>query len=98
MNGSVELYKACKKHDIKPILGLEAYLVDDIRTEAVKYERNHLTLLARSDEGFRNLVKLSSAGYLDGYKRGKANVDLELLSKYAGGVIALSRCLRSRFC
>src|ERR1700748_1164031 len=61
MNGAVELYKACKKAGIKPILGFEAYLVDDIKTEAVRYERNHLTLLARSDEGFRNLVKLSSA-------------------------------------
>ena len=47
MNGAVELYKACKKHDIKPILGFEAYLVDDRKTDAVRYERNHLTLLAR---------------------------------------------------
>src|SRR5437868_8575739 len=75
MNGSVELYKACKKHGIKPILGLEAYLVDDVKSDAVRYERNHMTLLAETDEGFRNLVKLSSAGFLDGYKRGKANVD-----------------------
>ena len=43
-------------------------------------------------------MKLSSAGFLDGYRRGKANVDLELLSKYADGVIALSGCLQSRFC
>ncbi len=98
MNGAVEHYKACKQHGIKPILGLEAYLVDDIKSDAVKYERNHLTLLAQSDQGFRNLVKLSSSGFLDGYKRGKANVDLELLSKYGEGVIALSGCLQSRFC
>jgi DNA polymerase-3 subunit alpha len=98
MNGAVEHYKACKKHGIKPILGLEAYFVDDRATQAVKYERNHLTLLAASDEGFRNLVKLSSAGYLEGYKRGKANVDLELLSRYSEGVIALTGCLQSRFC
>ena len=98
MNGAVEHYKACTKHGIKPILGLEAYFVDDRATEAVKYERNHLTLLASSDEGFRNLVKLSSAGYLEGYRRGKANVDLELLSRYSEGVIALTGCLQSRFC
>jgi DNA polymerase-3 subunit alpha len=98
MNGAVEHYKACRKHGIKPILGLEAYFVDDRATEAVKYERNHLTLLASSDEGFRNLVKLSSAGYLEGYRRGKANVDLELLSRYSGGIIALTGCLQSRFC
>ena len=98
MNGAVEHYQACRNHGIKPILGLEAYFVDDHRTQAVRYERNHLTLLAASDEGFRNLVKLSSAGYLEGYRRGKANVDLDLLSKYAAGVIALTGCLQSRFC
>ena len=98
MNGAVEHYKACRKHGINPVIGLEAYFVDDRRTEAVRYERNHLTLLAGSDAGFRNLVKLSSAGYLEGYKRGKANVDLELLSRHAEGVIALTGCLQSRFC
>ena len=98
MNGAVEHYKACKKHGIKPIMGLEAYYVDDRRTEAVKYERNHLTLVAQSDQGFRNLVKLTSAGFLEGYKRGKANVDMELLSQYSEGVIALTGCLASRFC
>ena len=98
MNGAVEHYKACRNHGIKPILGLEAYLVDDIRSEAVRYERNHLTLLARTDQGFRNLVKLSSAGYLDGFKRGKANVDMDLLARHAEGVIVLSGCLQSRFC
>ena len=98
MNGAVDHYKACSRHGIKPILGLEAYLVDDIRSESVRYERNHLTLLAQSDEGFRNLVKLSSAGYLDGYRRGKANVDMELLGRYSSGVIVLSGCLQSRFC
>src|SRR3954454_14032942 len=98
MNGAVEHYKACRKHGIKPIIGLEAYFVDDRATEAVKYERNHLTLLAQSDEGFRNLVKLSSAGFLEGFRRGKANVDLDLLSRHAEGVIALTGCLQSRFC
>jgi DNA polymerase III subunit alpha len=98
LNGAVEHFQACRRHGIKPILGLEAYFVDDHRTEAVRYERNHLTLLAENDEGFRNLVKLSSAGFLEGYRRGKANVDLDLLSRYAGGVIVLTGCLQSRFC
>src|SRR3954468_12097512 len=98
MNGAVEHYQACRKHGIKPIMGLEAYFVDNRRTEEVRYERNHLTLLAQSDEGFHNLVKLSSAGYLEGYRRGKANVDLDLLSRYSEGVIALTGCLPSRFC
>src|SRR5215470_20032246 len=59
MNGAVEHYKACRKHDVKPILGLEAYLVDDRRAEG-RVEHNHLTLLAADDAGFRNLVKLTS--------------------------------------
>ena len=100
MNGAIDLYKACRKHGIKPIVGLEAYLVDDRRAirEQTKYERNHLTLLAASDTGFANLVKLTSAGFLEGFSRGKANVDMELLASHSEGVIALTGCLQSRFC
>jgi DNA polymerase-3 subunit alpha len=99
LNGAVEFYKACRKHGIKPIMGLEAYLVDDRRQrDAVKYERNHLTLLARNEAGLRNLIKLSSAGYLEGFRRGQANVDMELIASHAEGLIALTGCLQSRFC
>ncbi len=100
MNGAVDLYKACGKHGIKPIVGLEAYLVDDVAAikEKPKYERNHLTLLAENDAGFANLVQLTSAGFLEGFSRGKANVDMELLAKHAEGVIVLTGCLQSRFC
>jgi DNA polymerase-3 subunit alpha len=100
MNGAVDLYKACRKHGIKPIAGLEAYLVDDVKAvkEKPKYERNHLTLLAENDAGFANLVKLTSAGFLEGFSRGKANVDMELLASHAEGVIVLTGCLQSRFC
>ncbi len=100
MNGAVDLYKACKKHGIKPIAGLEAYLVDDVATikEKPKYERNHITLLAESDAGFANLVKLTSAGFLRGFSRGKANVDMGMLAEHAEGVIVLTGCLQSRFC
>ncbi len=100
MNGAVDLYKACKKHGIKPIVGLEAYFVDDrvAVKDQVRYERNHLTLLAESDTGFANLVKLTSAGFLEGFSRGKANVDMDLLASHSEGVIALTGCLQSRFC
>jgi len=100
MNGAVDLYKACRKHGIKPIVGLEAYFVDDREAikELVRYERNHLTLLAENDAGFANLVRLTSAGFLEGFSRGKANVDMELLSRHSDGVIALTGCLQSRFC
>jgi DNA polymerase III subunit alpha len=100
MNGAIDLYKACHKHGIKPIVGLEAYLVDDRNAvkEQTRYERNHLTLLAENDKGFANLVQLTSAGFLEGFSRGKANVDMELLARHAEGVIVLSGCLQSRFC
>src|SRR5919112_1335201 len=96
MNGAVELFQACRKHDVKPILGLEAYFVDDRTIREGRIERNHLTLLARDHEGFKNLTKLSSAGFLEGLHRGKPGVDMELLERCSDGVIALSGCLASR--
>src|SRR5689334_7809217 len=96
MNGAVELYKAAKKHNIKPLLGLEAYFVDDRKFRDGRVERNHLTLLAQTDEGFRNLTSLSSKGFLEGLHGGKPGVDLELLAKHAEGVICLTGCLASR--
>ena len=99
MNGAVELYNACRKHGVKPIIGCEVYFVDDHAAPAQdRTERNHLTLLASDDEGYRNLVKLSSAGFLQGLQRGKPNVDLGLMERHAQGVIALTGCLASRFC
>jgi DNA polymerase-3 subunit alpha len=99
MNGAVELHKACAKHGVKPIVGCEIYLVDDHAAGGPgKTERNHLTLLAADDEGYRNLVKLSSAGFLEGLQRGKPTVDLDQVERYSGGVIALTGCLASRFC
>jgi DNA polymerase-3 subunit alpha len=99
MNGAVELYQACRRHDVKPILGCEIYLVDDHAARGSgRVERNHLTLLAADDAGYRNLVKLSSAGFLDGLQRGKPSVDMGLLERYSDGVIALTGCLASRFC
>jgi len=95
MNGAVELYSACRRHDVKPIMGLEAYFVDD-RAARDGERSSHLTLLAEDDTGFRNLTKLSSAGFLEGLRRGKPSVDMELLERHAEGVIALSGCLASR--
>jgi DNA polymerase-3 subunit alpha len=99
MNGAVELYKACAKHGVKPIVGCEIYLVEDHAASGPgRARRNHLTLLAASDAGYRNLVKLSSAGYLEGLQRGKPTVDLGQVERHAEGVIALTGCLASRFC
>src|SRR5437879_8724447 len=98
MNGAVELYKACRKHGVKPIVGCEIYLAEDHTRTPARGERNHLTLLAADDEGYRNLVKLSSAGFLEGLQRGKPTVDMQLLARHSEGVIALTGCLASRFC
>jgi DNA polymerase-3 subunit alpha len=95
MNGAVELYQACRKHGIKPIQGCEVYVTDDHTKRGKRY---HLTLLAESPVGYRNLVKLCSAGFLEGLQRGKPTVDAELMAKYAEGVIAFTGCLASRFC
>ncbi|MHB8656812.1 MAG: DNA polymerase III subunit alpha [Solirubrobacteraceae bacterium] len=99
MNGSIEMYTAARKHGIKPILGCEVYVVEDhARRAPGKLERFHLTLLAESDAGYRNLVKLSSAGFLQGFQRGKPAVDIDLMAEHSDGVIALTGCLASRFC
>jgi DNA polymerase-3 subunit alpha len=101
MNGAVELHKACAKHGVKPIVGCEIYLVED-HTRATassgRVERHHLTLLAADDAGYRNLVKLSSAGFLEGLHRGKPTLDLAQVERHSEGVIALTGCLASRFC
>ncbi len=99
MNGAVELFSAARKHGVKPILGCEAYVVDDHERRAPgRLDRFHLTLLAATPTGYRNLVKLCSAGFLEGYQRGKPSVDMPQLAAHADGVIVLTGCLQSRFC
>ncbi|HEU4976790.1 MAG TPA: DNA polymerase III subunit alpha [Baekduia sp.] len=99
MNGAVELYKACKDEGVKPLLGCEIYLVDDHANRAPgRVERNHLTLLASTDAGYRNLVKLSSMGFLEGLHRGKPSLDMGQLAAYGDGIIALTGCLAGRLC
>ncbi len=98
MNGAIELYKAARKHGIKPIIGCEIYLVDDHELRGQRQERNHLTLLAATNQGYRNLVKLSSRGFLEGLSRGKPTVDLRQVAEHSEGIIALTGCLASRFC
>jgi DNA polymerase-3 subunit alpha len=101
MNGAVELYQAARKAGIKPIVGCEVYFVDDHRAVASpgqRIEHNHLTLLAHTDAGYRNLVQLSSAGFLEGLQRGKPTVDMEQVARYGDGLLALTGCLASRLC
>jgi len=94
--GAIEFYNACRKRGVKPILGFEAYVAPVSRHDR---ERNpvaawHLTLLARNETGWRNLIKLSSAGYLEGFYY-VPRIDRELLARHAEGLVVLSGCLSS---
>ncbi|MDX6543724.1 MAG: polymerase subunit alpha [Gaiellaceae bacterium] len=93
--GAVELVKAAGKEGVKPILGCELYVAEDRRAQQKGYA--HLTLLAETNEGYGNLIKLASAGYLEGYYY-KPRVDWELLESHSAGLIALSGCLSGRVC
>src|SRR4026209_493129 len=85
--GAVELYKEADKAGIKPILGCQGHGGDDRKAQQKGYA--HLTLLAESNEGYANLIKLASAGYLEGYYY-KPRVDWELLERHSQGLGALS--------
>jgi DNA polymerase III subunit alpha len=91
--GAIELYREARKRGIKPLIGCEVYVADDRLAQTKGYA--HLTLLAESNEGYANLIKLSSLGYLEGYYY-KPRVDWELLERYAPGLVALSGCLSGR--
>ncbi|MBM3665092.1 MAG: DNA polymerase III subunit alpha, partial [Actinobacteria bacterium] len=97
MSGAVELYREASKRGITPIVGLEAYVVPDHRERPGRERRNHLTMLAESTEGYYNLIRLCSAGYLHGYHR-RPRIDHELMSRYADGIIVLSGCLSGTIC
>ncbi len=95
MYGVVEFYKEAKKAGIKPIIGCEVYLAKESRFGKQGLERDgafHLVLLAKNLAGYRNLVKLVSAGYLEGFYY-KPRIDKELLREHADGLICLSACL-----
>jgi DNA polymerase-3 subunit alpha len=93
MAGAVELYREAGKHGVKPILGCEVYIADDRRAQTKG--NAHLTLLAADNTGYGNLIKLASAGFLEGYYY-KPRVDWELLASHSQGLLALSGCLSGR--
>jgi DNA polymerase-3 subunit alpha len=98
MSGAIAFYKAGKKHGVKPILGLETYMAPGARTDRKKdpvtgVSSFHLTLLARTLEGYHNLMALSSAAYTEGFYY-NPRIDKELLAAHAGGLIVLSGCFK----
>jgi DNA polymerase-3 subunit alpha len=91
--GAVQLYQEATKQGVKPLIGCEVYVADD--RKALQKGYAHLTLLAENNAGYSNLIKLASAGYLEGYYY-KPRVDWELLESHADGLVALSGCLSGR--
>ena len=95
MYGAIDFYKACKKEGIKPIIGCEVYVAPRSRFDKEPNIDNHyyhLILLAKDNQGYKNLSKLVSIGFVDGYYY-KPRIDLEVLEKYHEGLICLSACL-----
>ncbi|MBK7643490.1 MAG: DNA polymerase III subunit alpha [Planctomycetes bacterium] len=94
--GAIELYQSCKKAGIQPIVGCEVYIARRSRHEPHSKAKgngyHHLTLLARDQQGYKNLLRLASAAYLEGYHF-RPRVDRELLAQYAQGLTCLSGCL-----
>ncbi|MGB1259637.1 MAG: DNA polymerase III subunit alpha, partial [Akkermansiaceae bacterium] len=95
--GAVEFYQDAHRAGIKPILGCEIYLapsaISDKKEVPGRKNSTHLTLLAKNETGWKNLVKLVSVGHLEGDYLGEPRVDRELLAKYAEGIICLSGCV-----
>ncbi len=95
MYGTIEFYKLAKKAGIKPIIGVEAYIAERSRLDketGIDNKRYHLTLLAKNNEGYKNLIQLVTLSNLEGYYY-KPRMDKELLRKYSSGIICLSGCL-----
>ncbi|MBI2514900.1 DNA polymerase III subunit alpha [Candidatus Wolfebacteria bacterium] len=91
--GAVEFYKKAVKADLKPILGVEAYIVNGSHFEKNKENKYyHLTLLAENETGWKNLIELTTKAHLEGFYY-RPRIDKELLQKYHEGLIALSGCL-----
>src|SRR5919199_1349109 len=89
--GAVKFYREAKRVGVKPIMGCEVYVTAD-RKDRSRAPYYHLTLLARTAEGYRNLMKLSTCGFLEGFYY-KPRVDMEMLRKHGRGLICLSGCL-----
>jgi len=97
MYGTLEFYTTARKNDLKPIIGCEAYIAPGDRRihRAVEGESHsyHLVLLAKNETGFRNLIKLTSYSFLQGFYY-RPRIDRELLKEYSEGLVVLSACMK----
>ena len=92
MYGVVDFYEACNKAGIHPVIGCEVYVAPGSRFDRTAGGRAHLILLCETQQGYQNLIKLCSAGFIEGYYY-KPRIDMELLRQRHEGLIALSACL-----
>ena len=92
MYGVVDFYEACNKAGIHPVIGCEVYVAPGSRFDRTAGGRAHLILLCETQQGYQNLIKLCSAGFIEGYYY-KPRIDMELLRRRHEGLIALSACL-----
>ncbi len=95
MYGAVDFYRECKKQGIKPIIGCEVYVAPRSRYDRDKTldgRYNHLVLLVKNEKGYKNLIKLVSKAYTEGFYF-KPRIDRDLLEKYSDGLICLSACI-----
>ncbi len=93
--GAVDFYKTAKKYNIKPIIGCEVYVAARSRFDKVHgidSERHHLVLLCKNETGYKNLIKMVSSAWVEGFYT-KPRIDRELLEKHHEGLIAMSACL-----
>jgi DNA polymerase III subunit alpha len=99
MYGVVDFFKTATKQGIKPIIGMEAYIAPGSRkekkSEGIRDASYHLVLLAKNETGYRNLMKLSSIAFIEGFYY-KPRIDLEILREYSDGLIGLSACLKGQ--
>ncbi|MBU1853872.1 MAG: DNA polymerase III subunit alpha [Candidatus Omnitrophica bacterium] len=98
MFGAIEFYQACMQNGVKPIIGSEVYVATKSRFDKTvsssgDVSNHHLILLVKDETGYKNLMKLVSIGYLEGFYY-RPRIDKEILAQYSDGLIALSSCLK----
>ncbi len=95
MYGAIEFYKKAKAENIKPIIGVEAYTVlhdHKVKPDKERFNYNHLLLLAKDEEGYKNLMKITSIAHIEGYYY-RPRIQRELIEKYNKGIICTSACV-----
>jgi DNA polymerase-3 subunit alpha len=92
MYGVIEFYQECKAQGINPVIGVEAYLCNDIDDRSGRYDYNHLLLLAKNERGYQNLMKLTTIAHTQGWHY-KPRIDKLLLAEHAEGLIVTSACI-----